>query len=79
MNNITVIKTNQTEASVELGQIYESCGSFYIVAKRDSVGGNCLINLSNGNLWSYEDTAEETIRQDPDFILFKGTLQVSTQ
>lgn len=79
MNNITVIKKNSKESSVEFGQIYENCGIFYIVAKIDGAGRNCLINLNNGNLWSYEDTAEETIRQDSGFILFRGTLQISTQ
>lgn len=79
MNNITIIKTNQTEASVELGQIYDNRGIFYIVAKSNGAGRNCLINLNNGNLWSYEETAEEIIRQEPDFILFEGTLQITTQ
>lgn len=79
MNNITVIKKNSKESSVEFGQIYENCGIFYIVAKIDGAGRNCLINLNNGNLWSYEETAEEIIRQEPDFILFEGTLQITTQ
>ena len=79
MNNITVIKKNSTDSSVKKGQIYENCNIFYIVAKSDNAGGRCLISLNDGNLWSYEDTAEETIRQDSDFILFRGTLQISTQ
>lgn len=79
MNNITIIKTNPTESSVHMGQIYQYDGDFYIVARKNDDFTGCLISLSGGNIWSNEESASETILNNANFVLFKGTLQISTQ
>lgn len=79
MNNITVIKTNQTKSTVFGGQIYQYDGDFYIVARKNDDFTGCLISLSTGNIWSNEESASETILNNANFVLFKGTLQITAE
>lgn len=79
MNNIKVIKTIPTDSSVKMGQIYQYCKDFYIVAKKDNDPTGCLVNLHDGNIWSSDESASETILNNTGFVLFKGTVQITTK
>ena len=60
-----------------MGQIYQYGDDFYIVAKKESNPKGCLINLQTGNLWN-DESPEKIIANNPDFVLFRGTIQIKT-
>lgn len=78
MNTVTVVKNKTSSSKIEMGQIYQYGNAFYIVAKKGSDSTGCLINIENGNLWNNE-TPEQTISINTDFVLFRGTIQITTE
>lgn len=80
MNNIKIIKTDQPKPPVQEGQIYRHGMDFYIVIRKDDfpVTG-CLVNIKNGYIWRDAKTAEQIIHEDENFVLFKGTLQITAE
>lgn len=77
MNIIEKIKDNSAPLKISMGQIYQHKYDFYIVAKKGGSAEGCLVNISNGNIWS--NTSPETdIANNSDFVLFRGTIQITT-
>ena len=80
MNSIKIIKTDQTKPPVQEGQIYRHGMDFYIfIRKEDFSLAGCLVNIKSGYIWRDTKTAEQTIHGDENFVLFKGTVQITTE
>lgn len=77
MNTIKKVTAFPAKNPIEMGQIYQFRDDFYVVAKKDNNPEGCLINLQTGNLWS-DESPEETITNNSDFVLFIGTIQITT-
>lgn len=77
MNFIEKVTKFPTKDPIEMGQIYQYGDNLYIVAKKDNNPNGCLINMTTGNLWSHE-SPEKTIANNYDFVLFRGTIQITT-